>query len=33
MGRVAVALASLAILAVASWHAGGRELFEAITWR
>lgn len=33
MGRVAAVLASLAVLAIASWHAGGRELFEAITWR
>jgi hypothetical protein len=33
MRTAAAALASLAILAVASWHAGGRELFEAITWR
>lgn len=31
MGRVAAALASLAILAIASWHAGGAELYAVLT--
>lgn len=29
--RVILALASLAAIAVGSWYAGGRELFESIT--
>lgn len=32
MRTVAVALASLAILAVAAWHAGGSDLYDVLTW-
>lgn len=33
MGRVAAALASLAVLAVASWYAGGAELYAVLSNR